>query len=288
MTTVITDALAAQLSLHRAGREWRGACPLCGYRHAFVLNTGRNGAPVAWCASCQDRDGIRALLRDCGAIPSAANMSAETQRREEQRQKSKERALALWRGSGPAAGTIAARYFAARGLSGLAHLPALRFRADCWHEETRGKYPALMALVTDVNDQPIAIHRTYVRRDGSGKADIEPNRKSLGPIWGGAIRLDPLAPGLVIGEGIETSASAGRLLGLPAWAAVSAGNLARGVVLPPGVGLVVIAADPDPAGRDAAHAAWFRWRAEGRQVQIATPDHDNCDFNDLLLQRCTA
>jgi phage/plasmid primase-like uncharacterized protein len=130
---------------------------------------------------------------------------------------------------------------------------------------------------------PSAVHRTYLTRGGD-KAAVEPAKASLGPIWGGAIRLDALANDkpLVIGEGIETSASAGWLMGLPAWAAISAGNLARGLVLPPEALSVVIAADPDDAGRNAANDAWLRWKDEGRAVQIATPDRPS-DFNDLLI-----
>lgn len=99
------------------------------------------------------------------------------------------------------------------------------------------------------------------------------------------MRLDPVAPELVIGEGIETAASAGLLLGLPAWAAINAGNLARGLLLPPEVRAVVIAADPDPVGRDAAAAASTRWQSEGRRVRIATPDQPGRDFNDVLQDR---
>jgi hypothetical protein len=53
-------------------------------------------------------------------------------------------------------------------------------------------------------------------------------------------------------------------------------------VLPPEVLRVVIAADPDDAGRNAASDAWFRWTAEDRTVRIAMP-HDPRDFNDLLM-----
>jgi phage/plasmid primase-like uncharacterized protein len=114
---------------------------------------------------------------------------------------------------------------------------------------------------------------------------VEPAKASLGPVWGGAVRLEAPASDkpIVIGEGIETSASAGRLMGLPAWSAVNAGNLAKGLVLPPEASRLVIAADPDRAGRTAARDAWLRWRAEGRNVQIATPDGVG-DFNDLLRQ----
>jgi len=193
--------------------------------------------------------------------------------------------MRLWGESIPAAGTLADRYLESRGLAGLAASPALRFRGDCWHKWTCSRLPALVAAVTNASGQVVAVHRTFLRRDGSGKANVEPQRASLGPIRGGAVRLDPAAPELVIGEGIESAASAGRLLGLPAWAAISAGNLERGLVLPPEVRRVVIAADNDPAGRDAAHATFFRWCAEGRQVEVALPDQDGCDFNDLLLRR---
>jgi putative DNA primase/helicase len=101
----------------------------------------------------------------------------------------------------------------------------------------------------------------------------------------GAIRLDTIAEELVIGEGIETSASAGRLLGLPAWAAISAGNLAAGLLLPAEVRRVVIAADADPSGERAARQAALRWQREGRSVRIARPDKSGRDFNDLLRAR---
>jgi putative DNA primase/helicase len=144
----------------------------------------------------------------------------------------------------------------------------------------------MIALVCNVVGMPLAIHRTFLAKDGS-KSRVAPVKASLGPIWSGAIRLNEVADGrpLVIGEGIETSASAGRLMGLPAWAALSAGNLGKGLVLPPEAGCVVIAADPDWHGREATRAAWQRWKAEGREVRIAMPDRDGCDFNDLLLAR---
>ena len=137
-----------------------------------------------------------------------------------------------------------------------------------------------------MNGAGVAVHRTFLRRNGTSKADVEPPRAGLGPIWGGAVRLydyDPDKP-LVVGEGIETAASAGVLLGFPAWAAISAGNMAKGLVLPAEARDVVIAADPDAAGRKAARDAWMRWRGEGREVRVALPDGTG-DFNDLLRMR---
>ena len=114
-----------------------------------------------------------------------------------------------------ALGTPADTYLTRRELPGLAASPSLRWRPDVAHPSGGGvRHPAMVALVLDVTGTPIAVHRTYLDRDGR-KADLSPVKASKGTIAGGAIRLDPLAPELVIGEGIETSASAGRLLGLP-------------------------------------------------------------------------
>ena len=141
----------------------------------------------------------------------------------------------------------------------------------------------MIAEVLDAAGRFLGIHRTYLAPDGSGKATVDPPRKTLGPVWGGAVRLDPLATELVIGEGIESSASAGALMSLPAWAAITAGNLRAGLVLPEAVRSVVIAADSDVPGERAATDAAARWRAEGRRVRIARPDPERGDFNDLFL-----
>ena len=96
---------------------------------------------------------------------------------------------------------------------------------------------------------------------------------------------DPIrdAKPLIIGEGIETAAAAAILFGWPAWSAISCGNLGAGLVLPREVRRVRIAADPGEPGRKAARDAWFRWKAEGRDVTIATPTGDG-DFNDVLCR----
>jgi hypothetical protein len=148
----------------------------------------------------------------------------------------------------------------------------------------------LVAAVRDVSGKLVGVHRTYIRGDGSGKADVEPAKASLGPIWGGAVRLASLeqvieAGELIIAEGIESAASAGLWLKppRPAWAAVSSGNLGHGIVLPASIRRVIIAADRDAVGQDAARASWFRLRREGRTVRIAMPHEGHGDFNDLLL-----
>jgi putative DNA primase/helicase len=273
--------VARRLRLRRYPRSWRGRCPCCDYPDTFSVRAGRDGHAILYCASCQDRDALDAVVRVTG-------QERQSQPRDDletaARQRKQVAALRLWHGSEPAVGTPADDYLMRRSLPGLAASPVMRFRGDTRHPEG-GRLPALIALVSDMAGTPIAVHRTFLTRDGR-KSMVEPVKASLGPVWGGAIRLSELIEGtpLVVGEGIETAASAGRLMGLPAWAAISAGNMAKGLVLPPEGRRVVISADPDETGRAAARDAWLRWRAEGRVVQIATPDGAG-DFNDLLRTR---
>ena len=275
--------IAGRLGLHCAWnrREWRGTCPTCGYgADAFVL-TERNGRLLWWCAACQDGAAIAGTLFGGGPRPAVLRTAIADRDREERRPEKRERALAALARVRAGAGTPADRYLTARGLAGVAASPALRFRADMPHPGG-GRLPALVALVVDAAGRPVGIHRTYLKRDGRGKADVNPARATLGAIWSGAVRLDPGAPELVVGEGIEFSASAGRLVGCPAWAAMSAGNLARGLISAE-VRTAVIAADRDEAGERAARDAALRWSREGRRLRIARPDAGGADFNDVLL-----
>jgi putative DNA primase/helicase len=279
---MLATDVARRFGLRRYPRSWRGRCPCCDYPGTFSVRAGRNGQAMLYCASCQDRDALGA------AVARASGAEYQPVRQHDvaaNRKRNQDRAMRLWRGSESAIGTPADVYLTRRRLPALAVSPALRFRDNCPHPEG-AMLAAMIALVCDMSGTPLAVHRTFLTRDGH-KATVEPAKASLGPVWGGAIHLSELIEGtpLVVGEGIETAASAGRLTGFPAWAAIiSAGNMAKGLVLPPEARRVVIAADPDSAGGIAARDAWLRWRAEGRAVQIAVPDGAG-DFNDLLRVR---
>lgn len=241
--------------------------------------TERRGRILAWCASCRDQDAVwGALMAGTGPVwrPATANTLKELPGYK------LEWAKTLWDLAIPAGGTIVADYLMARRLPKDAYMPdALRFLARCPHPD-RTRLPAMVAAIRNEAGQLTGIHRTFLRSDGSAKADVEPKRASLGKVLGGAIWLQPAAPEMVVGEGIETALSAGVLMGLPAWASLSAGNLANSMVLPRRVVSVVIAADHDDAGEQAARAAAQRWQREGRRVRIARPDVAGLDFNDLL------
>jgi DNA primase len=58
----------------------------------------------------------------------------------------------------------------------------------------------------------------------------------------------------------------------------------RAVVLPDGVREVLIAADNDPAGEQAARALARRLHSEGRSVRIAIPPQEGDDWADVIAQ----
>jgi putative DNA primase/helicase len=281
MTGAVAN-LGTRLGLTKRPRSWSGACPACDYPRAFSLRPGKDGRVKVYCANGCTFDHLTEVLERVAGADWTPPKPLPDGQAEAARAGKQAAALRMWARSVPAPGTPADRYLSGRALPDLAGSAALRFLADCQHPEG-GRLPALIALVADAAGQPIAVHRTFLARDGAGKAKVDPVRASLGAYWGGAVRLAPLDPALplVVGEGIETAASAGRLIGAPAWTALSAGNLARGLVLPSEVRAVVVALDPDPPGERAAHDAAARWAAEGRTVQLARPAGPG-DFNDTL------
>jgi putative DNA primase/helicase len=156
----------------------------------------------------------------------------------------------------------------------------LRFHSGLKHR-SGGGWPAMVALVTRGSDgTPLAIHRTFLARDGGAKAPVDPQKMMLGPCRGGAVRLGDPTDLLMVGEGIETCLSAMQASGHPAWAALSAPGM-RSLDLPKDVHNVIVLADGDDAGEAAARDSAWRWRREGLRVRIARPPQ-GMDFNDML------
>jgi hypothetical protein len=94
-----------------------------------------------------------------------------------------------------------------------------------------GRFPAMLALVSDTDGRPLTLHRSYLRCDGLGKAPVPPPKNLMAhaqstPLSGAAIRLvaaDTSAHGaLGVAEGIETALAVQAMTGLPVWACVSA------------------------------------------------------------------
>lgn len=278
-------AIADALDLHRSGNDWRGECPACHYGTPTLIVKERRGRIRFSCVSCGDRNQIAAALEAAGAgdhIDRQADTPAADKAAEGRRRK-QERAIRFWTGSGAlTGGDPASAYLRNRWVEFAIGNPALRYRPDMPHPSNR-KLPALVCCIYGPAGEQLALQRIFIDHNGQ-KADIDPQKAVMGPLWTGAIRFGT-GPAIVVAEGPETALSAGYLLGLPAWSAISAGNLAKGLILPPAVRRVTIAADNDPPGIEAAEAAALRWKAEGRTVRIMVPEKRGEDFNDVLAAR---
>ena len=206
------------------------------------------------------------------------------------------RLLALSR---PIVGTLAETYLRNRGITArLEDVPALRFHPACFYRAhdaaPREAWPALIAAVTDPDGAITGVHRTWLDRDGAGKAPIAAPRRALGHLLGNAVRFGVASDVMIAGEGIETMLSLRSVLpDMPMAAALSANHLAA-LILPPALRRLYIARDNDAAGRHAAMRLRDRARAAGIEARILWPVTN--DFNadlrrfgaDALLARLRA
>lgn len=186
----------------------------------------------------------------------------------------------MWGASQLLRGTIGEQCLLARGCALPPADSDLRFHPDLRHFPSGYSGPALLGVVTDaVTREPMGVHRTWIT--ASGKADVTPARMNLGAKQGGVIRLWPdecVTRGLAIAEGIETALSVAHDY-KPVWCVIDAGNMAALPVLP-GIETLVIGADHDPAGLNAAHACAERWGAAGVDVRVIVPEAEHSDWND--------
>ena len=106
---------------------------------------------------------------------------------------SPEAARRLFASANPIAGTLAAIYLRGRGIADVRDLPALRFHPRCFYRAHEGapreSWPALLAAVTDAEGSITGVLRTWLARDGSGKAPLATPRRSLGRLLGSGVRI---------------------------------------------------------------------------------------------------
>lgn len=276
------------VKLHRAGNDWKACCPFHVDRSpSFTIYDGGQRFRCFGCGAAGDvldfvqrthRVGLReaAAILDGGTLPIVAVAQSPAIAANDDRTGE---ALAIWEGAENASGTPAESYLRSRRLS-LPLPPSIRFKR-LPYGKSGPSHPVLVALVTDPNDNPIGIQRTYLNAAGTGKAAVAKPKLSLGKMSGGAIRLARASETIVVCEGLEDGLSVQQALGVSTWATAGTGGLTA-LQLPPCVQNVVIAADNDDAGNSAAKAAAVRFASEGRSSRIIRPLEPFKDFNDEL------
>ena len=158
----------------------------------------------------------------------------------------------LHRFSRPVPGTLAETYLRSRSITAKLYWPSLRFHSACYYRPGDGgerqSWPALLGIVTDVHGNLTGLQRTWLTRDGSGKAPLPDPRRAMGHLLGNAVRFGKPRDVMAAGEGIETVLSLLSLFpALPMAAGLSAAHLAA-IQFPPGLRRLYLLRDNDAAG----------------------------------------
>ena len=299
------DEIAKALGGRKVGNGYLAKCPAHADRHpSLSIQDSSNGKVLVRCHAGCDQHQVIAALKARGLWingkpgtyrPRIAFAASRNAVRDDALRTV--RALTIWRNTKQGAGSIVSRYLASRDLPLDQWPTSLRFCPWCPRpRDDAGNFipplPAMVALVQHVDRGPVAVHCTYLRPDGSGKADLpkQQQRAFFGPVAGAAVRLGTPRPGewFAITEGIETGLSVMLACSMPVWAALSVPGI-QNLVLPPEATHVVICADHDVRGTGlrAAQDAAARFLAEGRRVRIAMPPQPGMDFNDVLIGQIT-
>ena len=164
-------------------------------------------------------------------------------------------------------------YLQGRGLGRLREdVGDVRYHPRCPRGSDR--FPAMVALMRDiVSNEPTGVHRTFLRTDGKGKANVHPAKMMLGRAAGSVVKLTPnedVLEGLGLSEGIEDGFAVLNSGWSSVWAALSSVSMTSFPVLR-GVQSLTLFADNDAPGRKAADACRKRWHTVGRDAVILLP-----------------
>ena len=204
------------------------------------------------------------------------------------------------------------RYLAGRGLHATVLNPrVVRFHTALpyWSLDRKdrpmclGRFPAMLALVSEADGRSVTLHRTYLRSDGLGKAPVPSPKKLMAhtrsaSLCGAAIRLSAADTAaqveLGVAEGVETALAVHAMTGLPVWACASA-TLLQGFCPPAGTRRLSIWADKDRSDAGELAASVLRQRLRDLpDVRILLPPDPipasarGIDWADVWLMRQSA
>jgi len=267
-----------------------GWCKLFEDRRGGVFGCYRQGISDQWCA--HNRETMTPSERaDLAQHVARAAAEREAQQRQQWAENAG-RIEKLWAQCQPLVpGDPVTLYVKARGMPGVWPLPdLLRYHSALpyWHDDgNTTRHPAMVAPLIGPDGRMLALHRTYLSRDGR-KADLPTVKKltgTAGPLTGACIPLfKPRAGVLGIAEGIETALAAWCASAVPVVAAYSAGALAAWR-WPQGLQRIVVFADFDKAGQEAADSLRARALAAHLPCEVLTPTTEGADWCDVWAGR---
>ena len=245
--------------------------------------TGEHGDLLDLIARTRRLDAFRDVLDEARRFLDQPQLSS-THSHAPVPSRSPEAARRLFASARPIRGTVAEAYLRSRGITDVSDLTALRFHPRCWYrahgDATRETWPALIAAVTDLSGRITGAQRTWLARDGSGKAPLATPRRAMGQLVGNGVRFGVPTEVMAAGEGLETILALRQVLpAMPMVATLSATHLAM-LIVPPGLRRLYIARDNDRAGQRGATNLTARARTDGIEALVLTPSTD--DFNTDL------
>lgn len=313
----LSEVIGQAMPLRRAGSEHIGLCPFHGERSpSFTVSDrqrfyhcfgcGAHGSVIDWMVNTRNMsfaEAVRELAHAVGVealgvgiLPERKAKANEAFKDEEERAARLQSLVAeVWRRGVPANGTPVEAYLRSRGLALPNGVPvSLRYLPNCpatVSDEVKvlSVAPAMIGGVQDGEGRIIAIHRTFILPDGSGKQLVgkaNPKaKKMLGRVMTGAVRLAPRAGHVFVTEGIETGLAVLEALGAGGcvWAGLSLAGMGA-VILPEGVNRVTLCGDSDIKNFEARateEACKLKARS-GLPVKVALPP-EGMDFNDWLV-----
>ena len=185
-------------------------------------------------------------------------------------------------------------YYERRGIASEFITNSLKYHdnADVYHNGTRVvindkplRYPCILGLARNARGVT-GLHQIYITKDGEPAANEisqiigseYSKKRMLGQFSGTAVRFARAEKTLIVCEGIETGLAIRLLTGCDSIAAAGTAVLLSGVDVPDCVENLLIYADNDKAGKEAAEK--LREREQGRRnVEVRIPAA-GCDYLD--------
>jgi len=264
-------------------------CPMCGGNGRFVYDN-KEGEGTYYCRGCGSGNGWMFLKRKFGlsgfqADKEVAKLIGDCKVIKPSEKKDPVQLLKRIASSSTAVGTNSSigEYLKNRGVP----LSDKLKQADLYYWEygvKLGKFPTMVALVSDVNGKGVSYHLTYTHK--GKKAGVSAPKKMMTPkgrLSGCAVRLHDFDDYICIAEGIETALAVHDLTGVPAFAATNASMLEK-FEPPKGIKKVDIFADNDSSfvGQSSAYSLAKRLASDGVEVEVFLPSKVDTDWLDQL------
>lgn len=242
---------------------WHGSYAMCrcpvhvDRTPSLSIRQGTSGILVHCFAGCNPRDIMR-VLRNTDRVRAVEPRPARSLDFMRLAQR-------LWDDAIDVQGTLGERYLVGRCLP--LDLPDVRFLSQCplGRKPNTAFHQALLVAVRD-GGHLVAVQRIIL----DPKTNRHRGKFLLGRCGQGAWQPTLSGRVLAIAEGFEDAAAFTNLTGVPCWAALSASRLPL-LRLPPELDLLIVAADNDPPGRQAANIATIAYAKPGLQIVQECP-----------------